>query len=114
MKGRGFIRRLGFAVAGLILALKRERSVRTQAAAGIAVLAVLAVTRPPAIWWALATLAVALVLATELLNTALEILADRLHPEIHPEIRNAKDVAAAAVLVASIAALAIAAAFLLR
>ena len=45
------------------------------------------------------------VLAAELLNTALEHLADRLHPEQHPVIRTAKDCAAAAVLLASISAL---------
>ncbi len=38
------------------------------------------------------------------MNTALEHLADRLHPELHPSIRAAKDCAAAAVLIASIAA----------
>ena len=42
--------------------------------------------------------------AAELLNTALEHLADRLHPEQHPTIQAAKDCAAAAVLVASLAA----------
>ena len=46
----------------------------------------------------------ALVLGLELVNTALEHLADHLHPETHAEIRIAKDCAAAAVLVASAAA----------
>ena len=40
---------------------------------------------------------IGLVLVAELLNTAIEALADRLHPERHPEIRVVKDVAAAAV-----------------
>jgi diacylglycerol kinase len=39
------------------------------------------------------------------MNTALEHLTDRLHPEQHPAIRAAKDCAAAAVLLASISAL---------
>ncbi|CAI2934434.1 protein of unknown function [Aminobacter niigataensis] len=37
-------------------------------------------------------------MAAELFNSALETLVDRLHPEIHPEIRVVKDMAAAAVL----------------
>jgi undecaprenol kinase len=41
------------------------------------------------------------VLALELVNAALEYVIDRLHPEIHPEIRFAKDAAAGAVLIAS-------------
>jgi len=66
--------------------------------------------RPAPLWWALVALAVAVVLAAELANTALERLADRLHPEKHPEIKVAKDCMAAAVLVASLGALAVAAA----
>lgn len=48
----------------------------------------------------------ALVLAFELLNTALERLADVVHPDRHPGVGAAKDAAAAAVVVVSGAALA--------
>jgi diacylglycerol kinase (ATP) len=47
------------------------------------------------------------VISAELFNTALEHLADHLHPEIHPQIRIVKDCAAAAVLMASCAAIAV-------
>ena len=40
----------------------------------------------------------------ELFNSALETLIDHVHPEHHPEVGAAKDIAAAAVLLASIAA----------
>ena len=108
MKGQAFVRRLGFACAGLKLALRRERSLRAH---GLAVLAVL-LTRAPALWWALLGLASGLVLVAELLNSALETLADHLHPEQHPEVGAAKDIAAGAVLVASAVALAVGLAFL--
>ena len=52
---------------------------------------------------------VSLVIATELINTALEHLADHLHPEQHPRIKIVKDCAAAAVLILSIGALWVAA-----
>jgi diacylglycerol kinase (ATP) len=52
------------------------------------------------------------VLAAELLNTAVEHLADHLHPELHPHIKAVKDCAAAAVLIASLGALAVAIALL--
>ena len=42
-----------------------------------------------------------LVLALELVNAALEYAIDRLHPELHDEIKHAKDAAAGAVLLAS-------------
>ena len=50
-------------------------------------------------------------LAAEVFNTAVEGLADHLHPEQHPAIKVVKDCAAGAVLIASIAALGVAAAF---
>ena len=76
------------------------------------VLITLAVTRASIIWWAIGVLAIGLVLVAELLNSALETLADRLHPERHPEIRSMKDMAAGAVLIASITALMIAGIYL--
>ena len=48
---------------------------------------------------------VSLVIAAELINTALEQLADHLHPEQHPRIKIVKDCAAAAVLILSAGAL---------
>ncbi|MDX5321613.1 MAG: diacylglycerol kinase family protein [Bacteroidota bacterium] len=52
-------------------------------------------------WWIL-LLCCALVLGMEGLNSALEIALDRLHPEQHPMIGKAKDMAAAAVLICAI------------
>lgn len=103
--------RMGFALRGIGTALRAERSLRTQAAAFVVVVVVLAVLRPAPVWWALFALASFLVLSAELFNTAIERLADHLHPEIHPGIRAVKDCAAGAVLLASLGALAAAAAF---
>jgi diacylglycerol kinase (ATP) len=113
-RSHGFVDRIHFAVNGFYVAFRREKSLKIQSAAALAVLIVLAATRAPALWWALAALTSGLVIAAELANTALEILADRVHPTIHPEIRAAKDVAAGAVLVAAIAAVLVALAFVLR
>ena len=52
----------------------------------------------------LIALCIGLVIAAELLNSALEALIDHLHPEIHPAIGRAKDVLAGMVLVLSITA----------
>ncbi len=106
-KNQSFVRRLGFALAGLGHAVRIERSLRTQAVAFGLVVAALIVLRPGPLWWAVVMLASAGVLAAELFNTALEALADHLHPEQHPHIRIVKDCAAAAVLVATFGALAV-------
>jgi diacylglycerol kinase (ATP) len=51
---------------------------------------------------------IALVFSAELINTAIEQLADVVSPEFHPKIKKAKDVAAAVVLVFAFFALCVA------
>jgi undecaprenol kinase len=111
VKNQSFQRRLGFAVAGLIAALRSENSFRVHAAAAVGVLGVLVWRQPAALWWATIIVTLMIVLAAELINTAVEHLADHLHPDQHPRIKIVKDCAAAAVLVASLGALGVAAAF---
>lgn len=113
MKGQPFFKRLAFALQGLYLAFSRERSIRFQVLAGAAVLVVLSITQPSPLWWAIGALTIGMVLMAELMNAALETLADRLHPEQHPEIGAAKDMAAGAVLVAAVVAVLVAATFVL-
>jgi undecaprenol kinase len=107
MKNQSFLQRLTHAVGGIRTAFRTESSFRTQLWLAVMAAVVLAVLRPPVVWVALCIVSAGAVLATELMNTALEHLADRLHPEQHPAIRAAKDCAAAAVLVASITAVVI-------
>lgn len=113
MKDQAFLTRLGFAMQGLRRAFRGEASFRFHCLATVGVFVVLAATRAGAVWWAVAALTIGLVFVAELFNTALETLADRLHPERHPLIGAAKDLAAGAVLVASIMALVVAMAFVL-
>jgi diacylglycerol kinase (ATP) len=111
MKNQSLARRLAFALAGLRTAWRTENSFKTHVVAGIAVVGVLLWLEPAPLWWAVASVTIAFVLAAELFNTAVEGLADHLHPEEHPAIKSVKDCAAGAVLVASVAALGVAAAF---
>jgi undecaprenol kinase len=104
--GQPFRVRLGCALRGLTHALRTQASLRFQAAAAVLVLLALIALRPAALWWGLVLLASATVLAAELLNTAIEQLADALHPQESPGIRIAKDCAAAGVLLAALGAVA--------
>jgi len=113
-KNQSFLARLRFACAGFAHGARAEHSLRIQLVAFALVLIALVALRPEPAWWALVILASAGVIAAELVNTAIEHLADHLHPEVHPSIRIVKDCAAAAVLVASVAALAVAAAFVVH
>jgi len=113
-KNLSFPARFRFACAGLATALRSEMSMRVHVAAFLLLLGVLLVFRPEPLWWALALLASAAVVSAELVNTAIEHLADHLHPEIHPSIRIVKDCAAAAVLVAVAGALGVGVALLIH
>jgi undecaprenol kinase len=104
MKNRPLGERLGFAFAGIALVARRERSFRTQIALGAGAILALAILRPGLVWAALVILSAGLVLALEMVNAALEYLIDRVHPAFAREIGFAKDAAAGAALVASIAA----------
>lgn len=55
--------------------------------------------------WAVIILTVAMVFAAEFMNTAIEAVVDLASPETHPLARIAKDVGAASVLVAALAAI---------
>ena len=113
MKGQSFPARMGFALAGIRIVFRREESFRIQCLLGLAAAAVTAALRPGWVWAALVALSIGLVLAAELINGALEYLIDRLHPEIHDEIKFAKDAAAGAVLLTSMAAACVGAAMMI-
>lgn len=113
MKNRPFAERMGFALEGWRTGWRRENSFRAQARLGAAALLALIALRPAPVWWALVLLVSALVMALELLNSAMEAVIDLLHPEIHPSIKAAKDMLAGAVLLMSCAALVVGAAMVI-
>src|SRR3546814_2465530 len=96
MKGQRFRARLSFAIRGIAIAWRRERSFRAQSGGAVAVLLTLTILRPGLLWTAAALIVIALVLALELMNAALEYLIDHLHPAMADEIAAAKDAAAGA------------------
>ncbi len=113
-KNQSFVARLRCACSGFALGVRAESNLRVHLVAFVLVVAALVVFRPGPLWWALVMLASAAVMAAELFNTAIEHLADHLHPEIHPTIRIVKDCAAAAVLMAAAGALGVAVALLIH
>jgi diacylglycerol kinase (ATP) len=104
-KNQPFHHRFRFALMGLAAAWRSERNFRIQLGVFLSVVAVLIVLGIEPVWWALVLLTSGSVLAAELFNTALEHLADHLHPDTHAQIQIVKDCAAAAVLLAASAAI---------
>lgn len=104
MKNRSFPTRVGFAIHGLTAAVRREKSLKVHFA-GLLFITVFCLWQKPDWIWCAAFYGMAcLVMTLELVNSAVEAVVDRLHPEIHPEIGFAKDALAGAVLLASLTA----------
>lgn len=106
-KNRSLWQRSGYAINGILAGLHREGSLRLELAVAAAALLLLTWLKPGAVWWAIAVVMIAVVLAAELINSAIEALADHIHPTLHREIRVVKDMAAGAILVLNLAALAV-------
>ncbi|UBV43621.1 diacylglycerol kinase [Deinococcus taeanensis] len=107
---RRWWRSAGFAWAGVQHAYRTQGNFRVECWAALLALGAAGLLRAPLTPVALAC---ALVLSLELLNTALEAVVDLVSPGVHPLAKVAKDVAAAAVLIASAGALLVAADVLL-
>jgi diacylglycerol kinase (ATP) len=102
------IKSFGYAFNGLWLGISTQRNMQ------IHLLAVAVVTTAgfyfhiSANEWLAVVLCFALVISLEMINTALEILADKFHPERNEQIGQVKDIAAGAVLVAALFAVVVA------
>ncbi len=94
-----------YALAGLRTLLLTQHNAWIHAAATAVVVVAGLVLGLSLAEWCWLVLAMTLVWMAEALNTALEFLADAVTQEFHPLILQAKDVAAAAVLIAAIGAL---------
>ncbi len=105
MKNLSFVYRALFAIDGIKSAYRTESSFRTQIKIFFISLFIMILLRPKWHWFGLYFLTCAGVLASELFNTALESLCDKIQPEDDPKIKIAKDCAAGAVTIFSIASI---------
>jgi diacylglycerol kinase (ATP) len=103
-----FLRGFTYAGRGVWHVVRTQRNMRVHLAAAAAAVTAGAVLGIGAVQWACVALAIGMVLAAEIFNTVVEAIIDLHTPQIHPLARVAKDGAAAAVLVASVAAVGVA------
>ncbi len=90
-----------------VVRLLSEPNARLHVLAAVLAVALGAFVRLSGTEWALVALTIALVFAAEAFNTALESLADAAVPDRHPLVGTAKDLGAAAVLLAALGAVAV-------
>lgn len=101
----GRLKSLKFALVGAYKLITTEHSIMVQFSLGILVTIAGFYFEISKTEWLFQTLAVGLVLSIEGLNTAVEKIADFIHPEFHTRIGFIKDIAAGAVFFAAMTAL---------
>lgn len=114
MKNQNILKRFLFSLQGFKSAWGTEKSFRAQVVITFLIIPTIAFLKATPQWWAIFILIIGANLAAELFNTALEYVCDLLHPDYHPQIGRAKDCAAAAVLILSLASIFIFIAFLIE
>ena len=100
-------RSFAHAYRGLIYAVRTQRNMRFHVMASAVVLILSLFLGVSKLELAILVLVITVVLVTEMLNTAIEFAVDLVTREYHPLAKLAKDVSAGAVLVTSVAALAV-------
>lgn len=101
------IESFGFALSGLAHLFKSQANARIHLATAVAVLAAGFYFDLNTTEWSLVAFAITAVIAAEAFNTSLEKLTDLISPDHHPLAGQAKDLAAAAVLVTACGAAAV-------
>ena len=102
---RNRIRSIGFAFKGARLLISSEASIKVQVC--IAILMTIAgfYYNLSTTEWLIQILTIGLIIALEGFNTAIEEVADFIHPERHPKIGLIKDISAGAVFIFAVAAI---------
>lgn len=97
------IESLGYAIAGWIYMLRRQKNTRIQAVASIGILVVAFWLKIGLTEWAVLILAITIVWMAEFVNAAVEAAINLSTSEFHPMAKVGKDVASAAVLLGVVA-----------
>jgi diacylglycerol kinase (ATP) len=105
----GRLKSMVFAAKGAYKLITTEHSVMVQSSVAVCMIIAGFYFEISKEEWLVQTLAIGLVLGVEGLNTAVEKIADFIHPDYHERIGFIKDIAAGAVFFAAITAIAIAA-----
>ena len=102
MSFKRFLNSIKYSVDGLVNAYQNEQSLWLHAMCTIIIVILGFALQISFIQWAIIVIALVIVLAVELLNTAIEATVDLVTKEIHPLAKVAKDCGSAAAFVSSI------------
>lgn len=105
MKPTTWIQKANLAIEGIIYAVKTQRHMQYHLIAALTALVLSLFLNISRTDFILLSMAIVLVLVTEMLNTAIEVTVDMISETFHPLAKVAKDIAAGVVLLAAIGAL---------
>ena len=103
------LKSVGWAYKGALILLRTEASIKIQITIAILVTIAGFYFEISTTEWLFQVAMIGLVMSIEGINTAIEAIADFVHPDRHPAIGHIKDVAAGAVFIAAISAVIVAA-----
>ena len=98
------LKSIGFAFKGMLMLIKTEASIKVQLCITIVITFAGFYFEISKTEWMVQLAMIGLVMSLEGMNTAIEHIADFIHPEYHKKIGLIKDVAAGAVFIAAIIA----------
>lgn len=99
-----FLKSLGYAWQGIRYSIAKEQNFKIQVVAAFIAIVLCILLKCSSVEWMIILICIAAVLSLEMMNTVLEKICNLLQTTFNPEIKIIKDVAAAAVLLTSIAA----------
>lgn len=102
VKRHRFLKTFGFAFAGMKVAVRAERNLRIHLSIAIIVIFLAFWLSLSTVEWLFVLFAIGGMLSLEMLNSAIERVVDLVTEEFHPLAKDAKDIAAGAVLLYAI------------
>ncbi|GAB4133055.1 MAG: diacylglycerol kinase [Bacteroidia bacterium] len=100
-----FLKSFQFAISGLKYLFVKERNARVHAVAAFLAISAGFIFDVSEMEWVTIFICIGIVFLTEIFNTAIEELCDKIQPELDPKIKVIKDLSAGAVLIAAILSL---------
>ncbi len=103
------LRAFGYALNGIVLFFLKERHAKVHSVAALFIIILSFYLNITSSEWLWVLLSITLVIVTEMINTAIERLCNKLTTELDSDIKIIKDVSAGFVLISSLFAVAVAA-----
>ena len=104
---KGFFKSFGYAIKGVVVSLREQRNLKIQTFIALITIGAGFYVKITSLEWCIILLTIGLVIGLEMINTSIENLVDLVTRERTPHAGKIKDMAAGAVLFASLIAVAV-------